>query len=64
MDSGLRRNDGEGWMALRGLVAFLVWDSRVRGNDGWGVGNDVWAVWGWQGEGGIIGALDSSLRSE
>ena len=47
MGSGFRRNEAVG--AVRCLVAIRVWDSRVRGNDGWGVGNDVWAVWGWQG---------------
>ena len=31
---------GGRWLAVRGLVALLVRDSRVRGNDGWGGGND------------------------
>ena len=52
MGSGFRRNEGVG--ALR------VWDSRVRGNDGWGGAGMTGGVGG----GAMIEALDSSLRSE
>ena len=40
---GIRGVGAGGWLAVRGLVALRVQDSRVRGNDGVGTGMTVGA---------------------
>ena len=52
---GIRGVGAGGWLAVRGLVALRVQDSRVRGNDGVGTGMTV-------GAGGGLGGGACGLR--